>query len=87
MSDKLVIKRFVLAEFLPDVPESELADDLDLIDSGVIDSLSLLKLLAWLEDRFELPIDDIELDPDSLRTVTAITEFVDRARSAGAVAK
>lgn len=84
MSDPQVIKRFVLAEFLPDVPESELADDLDLIENGVIDSLGLLKLLAWLEDRFALPVDDIELDPDSLRSVTAIGEFVAKARTAPA---
>ncbi|HVK24118.1 MAG TPA: phosphopantetheine-binding protein [Actinokineospora sp.] len=80
MSDTQEIKRFVLAEFLPDVPASELSDDLDLIDNGVIDSLGLLKLLAWLEDRFALPVDDIELDPDALRTITAIGEFVAAAR-------
>jgi len=50
----------------------------------VIDSLGLLKLIAWLEERFELPIDDIELDPDSFRTIDAIDAFILRAEPATA---
>src|SRR6202008_2861340 len=64
MSHIRTIKRFVLDEFLPDVPEHDLATDYDLVDGGVIDSLGLLKLIAWLGDEFQLPVDDIELDPD-----------------------
>lgn len=79
MSDTQVIKQFVVAEFLPDVPAAELADDFDLVENGVIDSLGLLKLLAWLEDQFDLPVDDLELDPDSLRSVAAISGLVGRA--------
>ena len=76
MSHTQTIKRFVLDEFLPDVPEGDLATDYDLVDGGVIDSLGLLKLIAWLGERFQLPVDDIELDPDNFRTIDAIDAFI-----------
>ncbi|ALG09248.1 phosphopantetheine-binding protein [Kibdelosporangium phytohabitans] len=70
------IKQFVLEQFLPDVAASDLADDYDLVDGGVVDSLGLLKLLAWLEDEFGLPVDDLELAPDTFRTIEAIDAFI-----------
>jgi acyl carrier protein len=72
------ITRFVVEEFLPDTPAEELTADFDLLAGGVIDSLGVLKVLAWLEDRFELAVDDAELDPDSFRSVAAINAFITR---------
>ena len=69
------IKQFIVDEFMPDVPVEDLDDDFDLLTGGVVDSLGLLKVVAWLED-------DSELGPDSFRTVAAIKAFVDQSRSA-----
>jgi acyl carrier protein len=74
------IKEFIVEEFMPDVPVEELEDDFDLLTGGVVDSLGLLKVVAWLEDEFDIAVDDSELGPDSFRTVAAIKAYVDRAR-------
>ncbi|TWP48524.1 AMP-binding protein [Lentzea tibetensis] len=74
------ITKFVVEEFLPDVAPGSLAADYDLLAGGVIDSLGLLKVIAWLEDRYDLAVDDVELEPDSFRTVDAINDFIDRAQ-------
>ena len=76
------IKEFIVEEFMPDVPAEELEDDFDLLTGGVVDSLGLLKVVAWLEDEFDIGVDDSELGPDSFRTVAAIKAYVDQARSA-----
>ena len=76
------IKQFIVDEFMPDVPVEDLDDDYDLLTGGVVDSLGLLKVVAWLEDEFDIGVDDSELGPDSFRTVAAIKAFVDQARSA-----
>lgn len=75
------IKTFIVEEFMPDVPVEDLEDDFDLLTGGVVDSLGLLKVVAWLEDEFDISVDDSELGPDSFRTVAAIKEYVDQARS------
>ena len=76
------IKAFIVEEFMPDVPVEDLEDDYDLLTGGVVDSLGLLKVVAWLEDEFDIGVDDSELGPDSFRTVAAIKAYVDQARSA-----
>ncbi|HEY3144520.1 MAG TPA: acyl carrier protein [Acidimicrobiales bacterium] len=79
MSNVQTIKEFVIAEFAPDVSADEISTDLDLLQAGIIDSLGLLKLIAWLEDRFQLSVEDTALDPDNFRSVEAIESFIDNA--------
>jgi acyl carrier protein len=74
------IKQFIVEEFMPDVPADELDDDFDLLTGGVVDSLGLLKFVAWMEDEFDITVDDSQLGPESFRTVAAIKAFVDQAR-------
>ena len=74
------IKEFIVEEFMPDVPAEELDGDFDLLTGGVVDSLGLLKVVAWLEDEFDISVDESELGPESFRTVDAIKTFVDQAR-------
>jgi acyl carrier protein len=75
-----VIKQYIVEEFLPDVAVEDLPADHDLLADGVIDSLGLLKLIAWIEDRFGLPVDDDAMNPDNFRSVRAIDTFVSRAQ-------
>ncbi|MFJ6777565.1 acyl carrier protein [Kitasatospora sp. NPDC091257] len=76
------IKRFLIEEFLPDITPDQLADDHDLLSDGVIDSLGVLKLIAWVEDHFTLPVDDTDLDPNNFRSVAAIDAFITERRTA-----
>ncbi|MGW7082900.1 acyl carrier protein [Streptomyces sp. NPDC054871] len=70
------IKKYLVEEFLLDIPADELADDYDLLANGVIDSLGLLTLVSWLEDRYRLDIDAMEIAPDNFRSVGDIEAFV-----------
>lgn len=79
MSNIDVIKKFLIDEFLPDVSASEIDVHHDMLSDGVIDSLGVLKLIAWLEERFTLTVSDTELDPDNFRTVAAIEKFIANA--------
>jgi acyl carrier protein len=83
MNHTQTITKFLVDEFLPDIPAESLAADYDLLAGGVIDSLGLLKVIAWLEDRFDVVVDDIEIEPDNFRTITAMTAFVRSARRTG----
>jgi acyl carrier protein len=79
MSHADTIKRFVIDEFLPDVSAADLDVDHDLLAGGVIDSLGLLKLIAWVEQHFDLTVQDDDLNPDNFRSVNAIDKFVEAA--------
>ncbi|MFE7842134.1 phosphopantetheine-binding protein [Streptomyces sp. NPDC057474] len=78
------IKEFLVEEFLPDVPAHSIEDHYDLLEGGVIDSLGLLKVIAWLEDRYAVDTDAVDLDPESFKSVAAIEAFIGDARAASA---
>lgn len=71
-----VIKQYIVGEFLTDASVDQLRDDYDLLANGVIDSLGLLRLIAWLEERFGIAIDDVDIAPEHFQTVNAIRAFI-----------
>ncbi|MER7847457.1 phosphopantetheine-binding protein [Kitasatospora sp. NPDC096077] len=79
MTHVQAVKAFIVEEFLPDVPVGELADDLDLLENGIVDSLGLLKVIAWLEDRYGIDADTVDLDPESFTTVATIAAFIEES--------
>ncbi len=79
MNHTQTITRFLVDEFLPDVPIESLTADYDLLAGGVIDSLGLLKIIAWLEDQFGVEVEDLEIAPDNFRSINAINAFVQNA--------
>ncbi|MEU9705427.1 acyl carrier protein [Streptomyces sp. NPDC014870] len=70
------IRTYLVTEFLAGEDSSDLTDDYDLIDSGVIDSLGLVRLISHIASRYGVPVDDIDFGPDDFRTLTAITRLV-----------
>lgn len=72
------VKRYIIENFAPDVRTEELADDYDLINTGVVDSLGLLRLIAWVGERCGIPVAEIDLEPNDFRSIQAIDEFIKR---------
>ena len=75
------IKQFIVDEYMPDVSVDELDSDFDLLTGGVVDSLGLLQVVAWLETEFDVTVDESQLGPESFRTVDAIKTYVDQAKA------
>ena len=70
------IRTFIRSEFDTAVADFELRDDTPLIESGIVDSLGIMKLLQYLEDSFSIRISDDELRPENFETPGAIASLV-----------
>lgn len=81
MTVKHEITAHIVAEYLPGTPAEELDPNYDLLENGVITSLELLRMIAWLSDRYDIPFADLEIAPDDFRSVTAIEKVVTRFRA------
>lgn len=55
---------------------SSFRDDESLMDSGVIDSLGIFRLVTFLEESFGVRIGDEEINPENLKTVDTIEQLV-----------
>ena len=51
-----------------------------LLDHGVIDSTGVLEVIAFIERRFEIRVDDEEILPENLDSVARISAYVQRKR-------
>jgi acyl carrier protein len=76
-----VIKDYILEEFLPGEDPGQLTASTPLVSTGILDSLAMLKLVAFLEREFDIPIKAHEADEEHLNTLQAICELVDSKRS------
>lgn len=55
---------------------SELKDDSSFIDLGIIDSTGVLELIAFIEGKFGIRIEDVEMVPENLDSLINIERFV-----------
>jgi acyl carrier protein len=79
MDLSLNIKEFVVEEFAPDITVDELDSDFDLLEHGIIDSLGLLMMLAWVEEHFDVSVDVAEVEQHDFRSVDAICALIERS--------
>ena len=77
-----VINDYISQELVPDPALLPLANDTPLLDSGILDSLGLLRLVVFLEERFGITMNDVDLLPANFASVNAICAFL-RARQPG----
>lgn len=79
---KSTVHDYILREFLPGEDPSELKDDTPLITGGILDSISTLKLVVFLEERFGVSFEAFEAGADHLDSVGSIAELVERKKNA-----
>jgi acyl carrier protein len=75
---KQIVKQYVLQEFLPGEDPANLTDSVHLIRDGILDSLATLKLVAFLEERFEITLAAHEANPANLDSLADIAALVER---------
>ena len=81
MDLKQQLREFVTSNFYVADPAA-LADDASLLEHGIIDSTGVLEVIAFLEEKFSIAVDDSEMLPENLDTIERIAAFVGRKQQA-----
>jgi acyl carrier protein len=76
------IKEFIMTEVNPDLGLTHLEDDEPLIDSGIVDSLGVLKIMSFLDETFGVDLSSSEIRLENFRDVKAICALVQQQRTA-----
>jgi D-alanine--poly(phosphoribitol) ligase subunit 2 len=76
------VTHFIVEEFAPDLDADNLGPDYDLLEGGIIDSLGLLVVLAWIEEQFDIVVDAGEIDENDFRNVHAICALIESSAQA-----
>ena len=73
-----VIKKFIETEIVYDGDGFEVSDDTLLIEENIIDSLGIMKLLLFIEEKYSIHIGDDELVPENFETPSAIAKLLEK---------
>jgi len=61
--------------------DSEFNDEESLLESGVIDSMTMVDLIAFLEGEFGITAEDDDMTPENFDSVNAIVAYVQSKQS------
>jgi len=70
------IRQYILSEFLPGEKPSNLRDDTPLRTSGILDSVSTLRVVSFVEERYGIEVEAHEAGVDNFDNIAAIATFV-----------
>ncbi len=65
----------ILAEVKPGL---DLSSETELVDSGILDSMAIIQLVARLSDEFDVEITPVDLVPENFNSVQAIEAMIRR---------
>jgi acyl carrier protein len=71
------IRTFILKK-VPAPKRKTFTDETPLLGSGIIDSLAMLDVLAFVEKSFLIKVSDDELTPENFGSITSLIAFVNR---------
>ena len=77
MSNIDTVHEFIVENFLFGDGQ-QLQDDTSFMESGIIDSTGILELITFLEEKYEIKIEDDELIPENLDNLQNVARFIDR---------
>ena len=70
------IRQFLADAFPLSVEVDDLGDDDSLLDTGVLDSMGVLELVAFLEEQYQIEVPDEDLRPENLDSIARIIAYV-----------
>ena len=82
MDIKTKVREYIVENFLFGDADPLADDGMSLLDGGIIDSVGVMELVAFLEQDFELSIEDEELVPENLDSVNNLCNFISRKQAA-----
>lgn len=81
MEVKSAVRQYIIENFLFGDEAPLESDSMSLLDGGIIDSVGVMELVAFLEQDFDLTVADDDLVPENLDSVDNLTAFISKGRA------
>ncbi|HBA88685.1 MAG TPA: acyl carrier protein [Geobacter sp.] len=70
------IRSFIEREMAPQDSGTTLSSSDSLIEKGIVDSLGVQRLIAYLEKEFDVQIVDTEIVPENFESIGSVVNFL-----------
>lgn len=81
MNVSQALEEFIVKNIMVADGDVSLSWDDSLIAGGIVDSLGILRLVAFIEENFSVVVDDTEVVPENFETINAMSSLVHRKQS------
>jgi len=83
------LRTFIVNNFLfgDESGRFSFTDDDSFQERGIVDSTGILELVCHLQEEYRIQIEDAELVPDNLDSVSKVAGFVERKQHEQAIAR
>lgn len=71
------LSNFVAKELLTNQSVDDLSPHDELLDSGLVDSMGIMRLIGFIDQRFEYAVPPGDVTIDNFNTLTAICEYLE----------
>jgi acyl carrier protein len=71
-----LLRTHIQQELAYDRPHLVLTNDFQLVEQGVIDSMALLRMMNFIEERFNIALEPEDLMIENFATIEAMTAFI-----------
>ena len=75
------VRRFIISELMLGERDEHLEDTFSLIENGVLDSLGIMRLIQFIEEKFSISIEDEDILPENFENIESISQFIKRSIS------
>jgi acyl carrier protein len=77
MAAEEILKKFILEELAKDIKVDSWDNEKSLLESGFIDSVNMVQVLVFIEEKFRIKIKDEELIPENFETIRSICSLIE----------
>ena len=82
MSLEEQIRGYVLENYLFTDDQSALNSDDSFLEKGILDSTGILEVIYFIEDEFDVKVEDEEMIPENLDSVNRIVAYIGKKQGA-----
>lgn len=76
MDVRAQLRDFIVDNFMMGQDAAALTDAGSLLELGIIDSTGVLELVGFLEETFQITVEDDDLVPDNLDSVDNLVKYI-----------
>jgi acyl carrier protein len=75
MNRRTALAQYIKSEIMRN-PNAKLSDSEDLLSAGILDSLAILQLVAYIEEAFKIRVPDEDVVFENFQSIDALDQYL-----------
>lgn len=72
------LKQFIINNYLLGSKDAQIEDDDSFLEKGIIDSIGVIELTNFIQDRYSIKVQVPEIIPDNLDTLNNLERYINK---------